>query len=189
MAGQDITIGELPLLAIDDITPETILTCVKDGLNYRLPYSTIKVLAMNTLYSDRPLGEMSLTAVASQEFSGADFSKIEAFDKIQYERLMSVDITTNSITIAEPGNYKASLSINAEFPSSKGVEFALMVDGLVSEALGIVQGLGSGKPIYIGGSDIDPMNTGQVLTVGARDDAGGTIDVTFHKVRLIVERV
>ena len=190
MADSDILISALPELAYADLTDDTILTVVKGDLNYRLPMSSIKQLSLDELYEARPLGEMSLTSTApEQTFSGSSFTKIVAFDKIQFERGMTVDISNDSITIGETGNYTLSITINAIIPDNRGIEFALMVDGIVGETLGTIQGRGNGKPVAIGALDIDPLTVGQVLTVGARDDDGGSTGVTFEKVRLVVARV
>ena len=190
MADQDIKLSELPVLGVSEVTDNTIFHVVETGLNYQLPMSAIKLVALNNLYESRPLGEMSLTAPASpQAFAGANFEKITAFDKVQFQRGVTVDLPNDSVEILEDGNYNVGLSINGEWNNSIGVEFAVMVDGVVEESLGTLQGRNVGKAVFISGSDIDPYVAGQIITAGAREDAGGSVDVTFNKVRLTVARV
>jgi len=190
MAINDVKISQLPELAIADVTDETMILVAEDGLNYQLSVDVLVEYVAAEISAERPLGEMSLTAVApSQTFTGSGFTQITAFDKIQYERDMDVDITTDAITLSNTADYRVTVNINAEFNNNQGVEFAVMLDGVVVESLGTIQGRGAGKPVYIGGADIDPLTAGQVITLGAREDAGASVDIIFHKVRITVEGV
>jgi len=189
MAINDIAIGQMAELDLANVTDETVVSSVEDGLNYKLSMSTIAQYVASFISTNRPLGEMSLTVPVEQTFSGSTFAKITAFDKIQYERDVDVDTANDQIIILNSGDYRTTININAVFSSNQGVEFALMINGTVAESLGTIQGRGNGKPIYLGGADIDPLTLGDVLTLGAREDEGGSVDITFNKVRITVEGV
>ena len=190
MATNDITIGQLEEMTSEIINDDSLLSSVDSVTNYKLKIKTLKDYIVNSISATRPLGEMSLTAITpTQTFTGANFTKITAFDKIQYEVGMDVDVAEDQIVLTTSRDYRVTLSINSEFSTNQGVEFAVLIDGVVAEALGTIQGRGSGKPVYIGGADIDPLVEGNVITVGAREDSGGSVDIIFHKVRLTVEGI
>ncbi len=190
MAINDITIGQLPTLALVSITDNTIVSSVESGLNYQLSMGSIAAYGLIHMYNNRPIGEMSLTAISpSQTFSDAAFTVITAFDKIQFERGVTIDLATDTITIIESGNYKVTVTIVAEFAKAVSIDTAIMIDGVVGESFGNIQGLGAGKGVLIGGADIDPYTVGQTIQLAAKRGEEGDVDVIFPKVRLIVERV
>jgi len=190
MAINDIIISELPELLEANITDDTIFSTVESGKNYKVKMGSISALALQHMYDHRPIGEMSLTTTSPvQEFDDTAFEVITAFDKIQFERGITVDPVTDSITIIESGNYKVSVTIVAEFDKAVSLDTAIMVDGVVNESFGNIQGLGNGKGVLIGGADIDPLAVGQIVQLAAKRGEAGTVDVVFPKVRLIVERV
>jgi len=188
MATNDITIGQLEEMTGEIINDDSLLSSVDSVTNYKLKIKTLKDYIVNSISATRPIGEMSLTSVTpAQTFTGASFTKIVAFDKIQYEVGMDVDVANDQVVLETDRDYRVTLSINSEFNNNQGVEFAVLIDGVVTESLGTIQGRGSGKPVYIGGADIDPLVSGNVITVGAREDSGASVDIIFHKVRLTVE--
>jgi len=190
MAINDIGISSLPELLEADVTADTEFVVAENGKSYKVKASTISELALEYLYANRPIGEMSLTTTSpSQTFTDTTYTVITAFDKVQFERGITVDIATDTITIVESGNYKISASIVAEFDKAVSLDAALMVDGVVAESFGNIQGLGNGKGTLMGGTDIDPLTAGQVIQVAARRGEAGSVNVVFPKVRLIVERV
>jgi len=190
MAEDEIKISEYPERVLIDLTDDAIFEIVDEGVNYKLPISTLAEYIDAKIEDTSIIGEMSLTSVSQpQTFDGSSFTKITSFNKIQYERGVDVDVDTDSISILTPKDYRITLSINAEFSNNQGVEFALLQDGVPAETLGTIQGRGTGKPVYIGGADIDPLTIGNVLSVGAREDSGASVDIIFHKVRLTVEEV
>ena len=194
MALNDVKISELPELAVASISDDTLATVVENGLNYKIKIKPLLdgMLAgsLQYMYDNRPIGEMSLTTISPvQNFTDAEFTVITAFDKIQFERGVTVDPTTDKITIIESGNYKVTVTIVAEFDKANSLDTAIMVDGIVDESFGNIQGLGNGKGTLIGGSDIDPYVAGQEIQLAAKCGEAGDVDVIFPKVRLIVERV
>ena len=190
MAINDIKISALPELAEANITDDTIFSTVENGVNYKVKMSSISALALQHMYDNRPIGEMSLTATSpSQAFDDTAFTVITAFDKIQFERGVTVDPVNDMITIVEDGNYKISVTIVAEFDKGASLDTAIMIDGVVNESFGNIQGLGAGKGVLIGGTDIDPAIAGQTVQLAAKRGEAGSVDVIFPKVRLIVERV
>jgi len=190
MAINDIKISALPELVEANITDDTIFSTVEEGINYKVKMSSITALALQYVYDFRPIGEMSLTTTSPvQTFDDTAFTVITAFDKIQFERGISVDPANDVITILESGNYKVSATIVAEFAKAESLDAAVMVDGVVEESFGNIQGLGAGKGVLIGGTDIDPLTAGQTVQLAARRGEAGSTDVIFPKVRLIVERV
>ena len=190
MAINDITLGQLPTLALLNITDSTIVSSVESDLNYQLSMGSIAAYGLMHMYDNRPIGEMSLTTTSpAQTFDDAAFEVITAFDKIQFERGVTVDPTTDTITIIETGNYKVTATIVAEFDKAVSIDTAIMVDGTVNESFGNIQGLGNGKGVLIGGTDIDPYTAGQTVQLAAKRGEAGDVDVIFPKVRLIVERV
>ena len=190
MAINDIKISALPELVEANITDDTIFSTVENGINYKVKMGSLKALALQHMYDFRPIGEMSLTATSpSQTFDDTAFTVITAFDKIQFERGISVDPTNDVITILEDGNYKVSVTIVGEFDKGASLDTAIMVDGVVNESFGNIQGLGNGKGVLIGGTDIDPGVAGQTIQLAAKRGEAGSVDVIFPKVRLIVERV
>jgi len=190
MAVNDIKISALPELIQANITPDTIFSTVENGVNYKVKMSSISALALQHMYDNRPIGEMSLTATSpSQTFDDTAFTVITAFDKIQFERGVTVDPVNDMITIVEDGNYKISVTIVAEFDKGASLDTAIMIDGIVNESFGNIQGLGAGKGVLIGGTDIDPAIAGQTVQLAAKRGEAGSVDVIFPKVRLIVERV
>jgi len=190
MADTDIKMSELPVLPLVEIKDEALVTVVQDDLNYIITVADLKSLSLDNLYANRPLGELSLTAISpSQTFDDTAYTVITAFDKIQFERGMTVDPATDSITITEDGNYQVSATIVGEFAKAESLDAAIMVDGVVAESFGNIQGLGTGKGTLLGGADIDPMTAGQVIQVAAKKGEAGSVDVVFPKVRLIVARV
>jgi len=190
MAAGDIVISNLPELLEGSIEDGDLLHIVHAGINHNVTFGSLREAVGASFYTDRPLGEMSLITVApTQTFDGSVFTKVESFDKIQYQRNIDVDIDTDTVTIEQDGNYRVTTDINAEFPNNQGAEFAIMVDGVVAETLGTLQGRGVGKPVFISAGDIDPYVIGQEITLGAKDDEDGSIDIIFHKVRITVEKV
>ena len=190
MAALDKKISELPLILDSEVTDSTMFNVVESDLNYKMSMSLVSARALNYMYNNRPIGEMSLTATSpSQIFDDTAFEVITAFDKIQFERGVTVDPTTDRITIVEAGNYKVSVTIVAEFDKAVSLDTAIMIDGSVNESFGNIQGLGNGKGVLIGGTDIDPYTAGQIVQLAAKRGEAGSVDVIFPKVRLIVERV
>ncbi len=190
MAINDVILSELPELLEANITDNTIFSTVESGKNYKVKMSSLSALALQHMYDNRPIGEMSLTTTSpSQAFDDAAFTVITAFDKIQFERGVTVDPTNDVITVIESGNYKVSVTIVAEFDKAVSIDTAIMIDGIVNESFGNIQGLGNGKGVLIGGADIDPLTAGQTVQLAARRGEAGSVDVVFPKVRLIVERV
>ncbi len=190
MVINDVTISELPELLEANVTVDTLLSSVEGGTNHKLKVGTMSALALQHMYDNRPIGEMSLTATSpSQTFDDTGFTVITAFDKIQFERGVDVDLATDAITILEDGNYKVSVTIVAEFDKAASLDTAIMLDGVVEESFGNIQGLGNGKGVLIGGTDIDPATLGQTIQLAAKRGEAGSVDVIFPKVRLIVERV
>ncbi len=190
MAINDIILSELPELVEANITDNTIVSSVESGINYKVKMGSVNALALQYMYDNRPLGEMSLTTTSpSQTFDDTAFTVITAFDKIQFERGITVDPTNDVITIVESGNYKISVTIVAEFAKADSIDTAIMIDGVVNESFGNIQGLGSGKGVLIGGTDIDPLTVGQSVQLAAKRGEAGSVDVVFPKVRLLVERV
>jgi len=190
MAINDVKLSQLPELVVANITDETIVFSAEAGLNYKIKMGALSAYVAGKVQEVKPLGEMSLVApVPSQTLSGSNFTQITAFDKIQYERGLEVDLTTSTVTILKAGDYRVTVNLNSEFSNNQGVEFAVLVDGVVNESLGSLQGRGNGKPVYIGGADIDPFVEGATITLGAREDEGGSLDIIYHKVRLTVEAV
>jgi len=190
MAVNDIKISALPELIQANITPNTIFSSVENGINYKIKMSSLMASSLQYLYDNRPIGEMSLTAISpSQTFDDTAFEIITAFDKIQFERGVTVDPVNDMITIIEDGNYKVTATIVAEFDKAVSLDTAIMIDGVVNESFGNIQGLGNGKGVLIGGADIDPYTAGQTVQLAAKRGEAGSVDVIFPKVRLIVERV
>ena len=190
MAINDIKISQLPELLNSQVTPETLFQVVEDGKNYKFRLDGLSAIALDYMYANRPIGEMSLTATSpTQSFDDTIFTVITAFDKIQFERGVAVDPTNDVITIIESGNYKISSTIVAEFDKAVSLDTAIMIDGAVNESFGNIQGLGNGKGVLIGGADIDPLVAGQTVQLAAKRGEVGSVNVIFPKVRLIVERV
>jgi len=191
MALNDVKISQLPEQPFEELTDDTIFVTVdSNGLNKQVSLATIKEQTLDTFYSLRPLGEMSLTTLSpAQSFDETAYTVVTAFDKVQYERLVTVDLTTDSIAPQQDGNYRASVDIVAEFDKAASMDFVILVDGVEAEPLGSVQGLGNGKGVYVGGIDIDPLTAGQAIQLGARRGEAGSVDVVFQKVRIILERV
>ena len=190
MAINDIVISSLPELLEANITDDTIFSAVEGGLNYKVKMSSLSKISLDYVYANRPIGELSLTATSpAQTFTDAGFTVITAFDKAQFERGMTVDPAGNQITILEDGNYRISATIVGEFDKAISLDAAVMVDGVVEESFGNIQGLGASKGVLIGGADIDPLVAGQSVQLAARCGDAGSVDVIFPKVRLIVERV
>ncbi len=188
MAINDITISQLPTLAA--ITTNTYLSCIDGAQNYKLPATTIGAYSLQYLYDNRPIGEMSLTTTSpAQTFDDTTFEVVTAFDKIQFERGITVDLVNDQIVILESGNYKVTVTIVAEFDKAISLDTAIMIDGVVDESFGNIQGLGAGKGVLIGGADIDPYTAGQTIQIAAKRGEAGSVDVIFPKVRIIVERV
>ena len=188
MAINDITISQLPTLAT--MTTNTYLSCIDGAQNYKLPATTIGAYGLQYLYDNRPIGEMSLTATSpAQTFDDTAFEVITAFDKIQFERGIDVDLVNDQIVILESGNYKVSVTMVAEFDKAISLDTAIMLDGVVEESFGNIQGLGNGKGVLIGGADIDPYTAGQTIQIAAKRGEAGSVAVIFPKVRIIVERV
>lgn len=190
MALNDIIISQLPPMVDTDITDDTLFTTVKESLNFKVRWGVIKTAIMDVFYTDRPLGEMSLSVLeATQIFTQPTYEKITVFDKIQYERGVDIDVATDKVTILEAGNYKLGLTFNGEFATAQAINLAVLVNGEAVNYGGSIQGRGAGKPVFLSSSDTDPLNEGDVITVGAKDEDSGTLDVKFKKVRLSVERV
>jgi len=190
MALNDKRISEFPELTEENVTADTILSAVKGVLNYKILMSTVGALALQYMYDNRPIGEMSLTVTSpTQSFDDTAFTVITAFDKVQFERGVAVDPANDVITIVESGNYKISVTIVAEFDKAVSLDTGIMVDGIVNESFGNIQGLGNGKGVLIGGADIDPLVVGQTVQLAAKRGEAGSVNVVFPKVWLIVERV
>ena len=190
MALNDIKISELPLLLEADITEETILVVVKEDLNYQVTVGALSAKALDHFYDQRPLGEISLTAAApAQDFTDVEYTIVTAFDKIQFERGVNCDLPSDSIILLEDGNYKVSISAVAEFDKNSSLDLAVMVNGVVSESFGNIQGLGAGKGTQMGGADVDPMVIGDVIQLAAKRGELGSVSVVFVKARIIVSRV
>ena len=190
MAINDILISELPELTEANLQDDTVFSSVDGSKNYKVKMSSMSAKALDYLYANRPIGEMSLTAASPiQTFTDTAFNVVTAFDKIQFERGVTVDPINDVITIIETGNYKISATIVAEFDKAISLDTAIMVDGVVDESFGNIQGLGTGKGVLIGGADIDPFLAGQTIQLAAKRGEAGSVDVIFPKVRLIVERV
>ncbi len=188
MAQNDIGISDLTPLAILDITDDTKFVVAEGSIDYHLTYLNLKTAINESLFATRPLGEMSLDTPIAQTFDGT-FSRIVAFDKIQFERGVDANLATHSITTESAHNYRISASLVADFANGDTLELAVFYDGIEAETLGSLAGRGAGRSIYLGGSDIDPLASGVEVALYGRDQDGGSFDVNFTKVRLTVERV
>jgi len=189
-----MAINDKPITGFEELAPELItedtdFVVAEANVTYKLPMSTMKDLTLQNMYDVRPLGEMSLTAGVSQDIDDLTYQVITAFDKIQYERNVTVSIADDRIGILQDGNYRLTASIVSEFDKAISIEFTVLVNGSESETLGAIQGLGATKGVYIGGSDIDPLVAGDYVQLAAKSMDPGTESVLFQKVRLTVERV
>jgi len=192
MALNDVKISQLPVQDLAELTDDTIfITVDSNGLNKQVALADIVQYTANNIAVNRPLGEMSLTTVApAQTFDDLAYTVVTAFDKVQYERDVDVDLGTDTITILEDGEaYRTTVFVNAEFDNNATLELVVLIDGVETETFGPLLGRGNNKPVSTGSADIDPMVSGQTIQLAARRGEAGSIDVIFHKVRIIVERV
>lgn len=188
MAINDIKMSELPELLIEDVLDTDIMEVVNQGANKKLAMGAIKQTMLNNMYENRPLGEMSLITSATQTVTDV-FAVVTAFDKIQFERGVGVDLATDKMTILEDGNYQVTVTVVAEFDKALSLDSVILVNGVATESFGNIQGLGAGKGILIGGGDVDPLVTGDELQLAVKLGDPGSTSVTFTKVRIIVARV
>ena len=189
MATSDIAISQLNEQLI--ITEDTLFVSVDDSLvTKKVTFNTMKDKILQEALAERPLAEMSLTALSpAQTFSDSNYSIVTAFDKIQYERGLDIDLDNDSVEVLTVGDYRISAFVNAEFGNGDALELAIMLNGVATEPFGPIQGRGTGKGVSIRNADIDPFAIGDIIQLGAKNGDTGDIDVVFLKVRIIVERV
>ena len=149
MALNDVKISQLPEQPFEELTDDTIFVTVdSNGLNKQVALADIVQYTANNIAVNRPLGEMSLTTVApAQTFDDLAYTVVTAFDKVQYERDVDVDLGTDTITILEDGEaYRTTVFVNAEFDNNATLELVVLIDGVETETFGPLLGRGNNNP-------------------------------------------
>ena len=130
-------------------------------------------------------GALRLTGDLTQTLTGT-FETMECFNEVRAERgdiactvgLIGSIEYTGLLPVAGELHY----GINVEFAQNATFEVQSYVNGVpYSDESMHIRGLGSNKPVtlfWISQLDINP---GDVVTLMARNEAGGDMDVLFHR--------
>ena len=132
-----------------------------------------------------PLAAMRLGSDRTLTFTD-DVTPIlmQIFDTIVVEQGgFDADLATYSITAGVGVNYaQVSIGINAQFPGTEILEFQVFINGSpYAGADFYLKGDGSDKPIAFYWQSIVPLSAGDVIDLRGRNDASGSVDITFRR--------
>lgn len=146
---------------------------------------------MAELFSILAAGEMHNSAPDNtQVFNDTTYSVITAFDETGVERGgITVNTTTNTITISEDGLYKVTGGLAADFASNDIIEIAYYVDDVIASTTPwIRQGQGVGNPFSAFWSSYVPLVAGNVIDLRAKNAGSGNLTPNLIRLTVSLEK-
>lgn len=152
----------------------------------RLQFETdnrLDVLESNPIVN---LGMFAIPPVT--QTTNTSYAKVTVMDTVVVTRgLITASATTDNITIGLSGFYEINPSINVASIASTELVFALFIDGVKSGQEVFLQGLGTSKPVFAGGTHFMQMNAGQVLDMRIKSTSSAT--ASFYSCGLAVKKI
>lgn len=116
------------------------------------------------------------------------YTKVTVMDTVLATRgLITANIATDNITVNVNGFYEINPSINVASAGSTELVFALFIDGVKSGQEVFLQGLGTSKPIFAGGTHFMELLAGQVLDIRLKSATSAT--ASFYSCGLAIKKI
>jgi hypothetical protein len=118
--------------------------------------------------------EMFATPPVSQ-VANTSYSKVTVMDTINVTRgVITASAITDNVTIGVTGIYQISINVNIASAGSTELVFSMFVDGVQHGAEVYLQGQGTTKPAFVGGTYFIEFTTGQTIDIRFKSNTNTT---------------
>ena len=135
-------------------------------------------------------GAMRLATPTDHSFNDASYTVVDMDTVAQQSGDLSVDISTNSITVNKDGVYKVSLGVDAGFGGQEELQLMVHIDGVeYSQYPMAIQGRGANKPVSIFWENTVNLSAGDTLDLRGKNGDIGSFTLHVQRATLALEQL